>query len=59
MTQLFPLFKVNYITHKGTMICTPQKKCWRKGSKWDNFGHIGNKTANEFGVIDVKKWVLW
>ncbi len=30
------------------------KECWRKGrSKKDNFGHIGNKTSKELGVIDM------
>ncbi len=34
------------------------KECWRKGRrKKDNFGHIGilgNKTAKDIGVIDMK-----
>lgn len=31
------------------------KECWRKeGSKKDNFGYLGNKTAKELGVSDMK-----
>ncbi len=31
------------------------KESWRKvRSRKDNFGHIGNKTAKELGVIDMK-----
>ncbi len=63
MMQLFSLFKVNYITHKGTMICTPQKKCWMnaggKGVNGTTLVIYGTKQQMNLGWLNVKKLVLW